>query len=394
MAEKNLDFDTVIDRRHTNCLKYDFAKRRGMPEDVQPFWVADMDFRISSYIQEAIVKQAEHGIFGYSEVQEEYFSAVQAWMKKHYNWDVDSKWLIKTPGIVFALAMAVKAFTNEGDGVLIQQPVYYPFHEVIEDNGRKIVDNTLVLDENGGYQMDFKKFEEQVVKEQVKLFFLCNPHNPGGRAWTKEELEKIGDICYKHQVIVVSDEIHADFTWKGKHHVFANIKEEYKEITITCTSPTKTFNIAGLQISNIFIANPKLKKKFRKQVDAAGYSQLNAIGLAACEAAYRDGEEWYEAVCTYIQNNISYTKEYLEKYIPEVKMMVPEATYLVWMDFRGLQLSDEALEDLIVNKAGLWLDSGAIFGEAGKGFQRINIACPRVTLTEGLDKLKNAVQSL
>lgn len=391
MAEKNLDFDTVIDRRHTNCLKYDFAKRRGMPENVQPFWVADMDFKISSYIQEAIVKQAEHGIFGYSEVQEEYFTIVQAWMKKHYNWNVDIKWLIKTPGIVFALAMAVKAFTEEGDKVLIQQPIYYPFSEVIEDNGRQIVNSTLVLDENGRYQIDFNDFEEKIVKEKIKLFFLCNPHNPGGRVWAKEELEKIGDICCKHQVIVVSDEIHADFVWNGKHHVFANVKEEYKDITITCTSPTKTFNIAGLQISNIFIANSKLKHQFRKQVDAAGYSQLNAIGLAACEAAYRDGEEWYTAVCAYIKQNIVYTKEYLQEHIPEVKMMEPDGTYLVWMDFRGLHLSSRELEDLIVKKAGLWLDSGAIFGEAGQGFQRINVACPRVTLTEGLEKLQKAI---
>lgn len=391
MAEKNLDFDTVIDRRHTNCLKYDFAKRRGMPENVQPFWVADMDFQISSYIQEAIIKQVEHGIFGYSEVQEEYFSVVQAWMKKHYDWKVDIKWLIKTPGIVFALAMAVKAFTEEGDGILIQQPIYYPFSEVIEDNGRKIVNSTLVLDENGRYQIDFKDFEEKIIQEKIKLFFLCNPHNPGGRVWTKEELKKIGDVCYKHHVIVVSDEIHADFVWNGKHQVFANLKEEYREMTITCTSPTKTFNIAGLQISNIFIANPKIKHLFRKQVDAAGYSQLNAVGLAACEAAYRDGEEWYTAVYGYIKKNIAYTKEYLLEYIPEVRMMEPDGTYLVWMDFRGLNLSNQELEDLIVKKAGLWLDSGAIFGEAGQGYQRINVACPRVTLTEGLEKLRKAI---
>ena len=305
MGEKNLDFDSVIDRKHTNSLKYDFAKRRGMPEDVLPLWVADMDFRISSYIQEAIIKQAEHGIYGYTESKEEYFEAVRGWMKSHYDWDVDIHWLIKTPGIVFALAMAIKAYTEDGDGVMIQQPVYYPFSEVIVDNHRKLIDNTLVQDEDGIYHMDFEDFETKIVREKVKLFILCNPHNPVGRAWTREELERVGEICQKHHVIVVSDEIHADFTYGKKHLVFSNIKQEYQNFTITCTSPSKTFNIAGLQISNIFIPNRELRHQFRKQVDAAGYSQVNAVGLAACEAAYLYGDEWLEAVRQYIHKELS-----------------------------------------------------------------------------------------
>ncbi|MGN0381584.1 MAG: MalY/PatB family protein [Suilimivivens sp.] len=394
MAERNLDFSKVIERDHTNCLKYDFRVARGMPADILPLWVADMDFQISSYIQDAIEKQVRHGIYGYSEAGKDYFEAVSSWLKQQHGWVVQPQWLVKTPGVVFALAMAVKAFTNVGDGVLIQKPVYYPFSGVILDNKRKVVDNTLTLGEDGRYHIDFEDFEEKVVNEDVKLFFLCNPHNPVGRVWEREELERLGDICYRHNVIVVSDEIHSDFVWKGKHQVFADLKEEYREISVTCTAPSKTFNIAGLQVSNIFIPNTRLRHQFKRQLDASGYSQLNAVGIVACEAAYRDGREWYDGVCSYIKENIEYVGKYLEENIPGVKLLKPEGTYLLWLDFRELHLSDTALEDLIIKKAGLWLDSGAIFGDAGKGFQRINAACPREILEKALNKLEEAVLSL
>ena len=394
MAERNLDFSKVIERNHTNCLKYDFRVARGMPADILPLWVADMDFQISSYIQDAIEKQVRHGIYGYSEAGKDYFEAVSSWLKQQHGWVVQPQWLVKTPGVVFALAMAVKAFTNVGDGVLIQKPVYYPFSGVILDNKRKVVDNTLTLGEDGRYHIDFEDFEEKVVNEDVKLFFLCNPHNPVGRVWEREELERLGDICYRHNVIVVSDEIHSDFVWKGKHQVFADLKEEYREISVTCTAPSKTFNIAGLQVSNIFIPNTRLRHQFKRQLDASGYSQLNAVGIVACEAAYRDGREWYDGVCSYIKENIEYVGKYLEENIPGVKLLKPEGTYLLWLDFRELHLSDTALEDLIIKKAGLWLDSGAIFGDAGKGFQRINAACPREILEKALNKLEEAVLSL
>lgn len=394
MAEKNLDFNTVIERKNTCSLKYDFHKRRNMPEDLLPLWVADMDFKTSSYIQEALIQQTEHGIFGYSEVQEEYFEVVKGWMKRHYDWDIHKRWLIKTPGIVYALAMAVKAFTDEGDGVLIQQPVYYPFSEVIADNGRRIISNTLIQDESGRYGIDFEDFESKIVNEKIKLFFLCNPHNPVGRVWTLDELIRLGDICYKHHVVVVSDEIHADFVFKGKHQVFANLKEEYKEISIIATSPSKTFNMAGLQVSNIFIPNPELKSRFRKQIDASGYSQLNIMGLVATKAAYEYGDEWYHAMHKYVSDNIAYTKQFIEERLPAIKVIETEGTYLVWLDFRDLKLSEDELEDLIIRKAKLWLDSGRIFGPAGTGFQRINVACPRKTLTEALTQLEAAVNSL
>lgn len=394
MAERNLDFDKIIERDNTNCLKYDFRVARGMPADILPLWVADMDFQISSYIQDAIEKQVRHGIYGYSEAGNEYFEAVSSWLRQQHGWEVEQQWLVKTPGVVFALAMAVKAFTNVGDGVLIQKPVYYPFSGVILDNKRKVVDNTLVLGEDGRYHIDFEDFEEKVVNENVKLFFLCNPHNPVGRVWEREELERLGDICYRHHVIVVSDEIHSDFVWKGKHQVFADLKEEYRDISITCTAPSKTFNIAGLQVSNIFIPNTRLRHQLKRQLDASGYSQLNAVGIVACDAAYRYGREWYNGVCSYIKENIEYVGRYLEENIPGAKLLRPEGTYLLWLDFRELHLSDAALEDLIIKKAGLWLDSGAIFGDAGKGFQRINAACPRKILEKALHKLEEAVLSL
>lgn len=392
--EKNLDFDTLVNRKGTYSLKYDFAKKRNKPEDLLPLWVADMDFKVSSYVQEAIKRQAEHGIFGYSEVQEEYFEVLKRWMKKHYEWDIDNEWLIKTPGVVFALAMAIKAFTDKGDAVMIQQPVYYPFSEVIIDNDRKLISNTLSRDKSGKYKIDFDDFEKKIVDENVKLFLLCNPHNPVGRVWSKEELIHLGNICYKHNVIVVSDEIHEDFVFVGKHHVFSNLKDEFKEISVIATSPSKTFNIAGLQVSNIFISNQNLRRKFRKEINAAGYSQLNVMGLVATKAAYENGEEWYNAMFNYVKKNIDYTKKFLQENIPNVELIEPEGTYLLWLDFKKLNLSENELEDLIINKAKLWLDSGKIFGESGTGFQRINVACPRKTLEEALNRLRVAIDSL
>lgn len=388
MAERNLDFDTIIDRKNTDCLKYDFAKRRGMPEDVLPLWVADMDFKTSSYVEDALAERARHGIFGYSESQTPYFEIVRDWMKRHHDWEVKEPWLIKTPGVVFALAMAVKAYTEPGDGVLIQSPVYYPFSEVIEDNGRRIVSNTLVLGEDHKYHIDFEDFERQIKENQIKLFFLCNPHNPVGRVWTTEELTRLGDICLKYQVTVVSDEIHSDFIFRGRHQVFADLKREYADITVTCTAPSKTFNLAGLLLSNIFISNRELRHKFRQQVNAAGISQLSPFGLVACETAYTQGEEWYQAMLAYVAENIAFTKKYVEKHLPGVEMVEHEGTYLVWLDFRKTGLSVEELEDLIVNRAKLWLDSGKIFGKSGEGFQRINVACPRQILEEALHRIK------
>ncbi len=392
MAERNLDFDRIIDRKNTRCLKYDFAVKRGMPEDVLPLWVADMDFETSSYIEDALTERVKEGIFGYSDVQTPYFEIIRDWMIRHHDWEPQEKWLIKTPGVVFALAMAVKAYTDPGDKVLLQQPVYYPFSEVITDNGREVVSNDLVLTEDGTYKIDFADFEQKIIANGIKLFLLCSPHNPVGRVWTKEELEKIGDICVKHGVTVVSDEIHNDFIWEGTHTVFAGIKKEFADISVTCTSPSKTFNLASMLISNIFIPNQILRRKFRKEMDRAGISQLSVLGLVATEAAYAHGDEWYAAMKNYVRDNIAFAKTYVEKNLPGVRMIDTQGTYLIWLDFRQTGLTVEELDHKIIYEAGLWLDSGKIFGKTGEGFERINVACPRAVLQEALDRIQGILQ--
>ena len=286
------NFDTYVERRGSNSLKYDFATERNMPKDILPLWVADMDFKTASPILEALHKAVDHGIFGYNETKTSYFNAVQKWYKKFFEVELKEEWLLKTPGVVFALAMAVKAYTDIDDAIIIQEPVYYPFSEVIKANKRKIINNELIL-KNGKYEIDFENFENLIIQNNVKLFLLCNPHNPVGRVWTEEELIKLGDICLKHKVMIISDEIHCDFVHENyKHKVFFSLKSEFKDISIVCTSPSKTFNLAGLQISNIFIPNKINTSKFKKQINASGYSQLNSLGLVACQTAYEHGEEW------------------------------------------------------------------------------------------------------
>lgn len=386
-AERNLNFDEVIERRDTDCLKYDFAKRRGKPEDVLPFWVADMDFRTSSRVLDALEERARHGIFGYTEPREEYYDAVAHWMEKHHDLSIRREWVVNTPGVVFALAMAVRAYTQVGDPVLLQLPVYYPMSEVIEDNGRKVVSSDLVL-KDGRYEIDFKDLEQKITENGIKLFLLCSPHNPVGRVWTQEELKRIVDICLAHDVKIVSDEIHEDFVYPGHKHIsLINVDERVKEFSITCTSVSKTFNLAGLQIASILIPNRTLRHQFRKAVDAAGYSQLNSFGVEAVKAAYLHGEEWYAGVTKYIWENLMYLKDYINKHLPQVKVIEPEGTYLVWLDFRGTNLSDEEINDQIIHQAKLWLDAGTIFGKQGEGFQRINLATSRSILKEALERL-------
>ncbi|MBP3234415.1 MAG: pyridoxal phosphate-dependent aminotransferase [Eubacterium sp.] len=397
MEEKNLDFDLILNRKNTNSLKYDFARRRGYPEDILPMWVADMDFKTSSFVQEAIDKVNRLGVYGYTETAEHYYEIIKKWMYEQYGWELESeRWLIKTPGVVFALGAAVQAYSEPGDSILILQPVYYPFSEIITDNERQIVVSNLLdtEDESGNrrYKIDYEDFEKKIIQNDVKIFILSNPHNPGGAVWTKEELKRIGDICLRHNTVVISDEIHADFIWKGKHQVFVNLDKRYREITVTCTSPTKSFNIAGLQISNIIIPDNALRKKFRKKIDAFGYSQANIFGISACEAAYRYGGEWLAGVKKYIWSNIEYMKKYIEDSLPQIKMFVPEGTYLVWLDFKGTGLSDEEINRKLIYEAKLWLDAGHIFGETGKGFQRINAACPRSVLTDALERIKRSFE--
>ncbi len=386
------DFDKVIDRHGTNCLKFDFAKERGKNGDELSLWVADMDFQVAKPITDALQAQVNHGIYGYSEVKSDYFDIVKNWFKDNFDWEIKKGSLVKTPGVVYAIAMAVKAFTKEGEAVIIQQPVYYPFSEMIIANNRKLVNSPLVL-KGGRYEIDFEDFEKKIVKNNVKLFILCSPHNPVGRVWSVEELKRIGDICIKHDVVILSDEIHADFVYEpNKHHVFASLGESYAANSVIATAPSKSFNIAGLQVSNIFIENKKLRDAFRNEIVKSGYSQLNTMGLVAARAAYEFGKEWLDEVRAYIKDNLIFFRDYLKENIGELNLIEPEGTYLVWVDFGKLGLSEKQREDLIVNKAKLWIDSGAMFGADGEGFERFNIACPRSYLKKALDSLKKAVE--
>lgn len=390
----NYNFDEIIDRRGTNSIKYDFAVERGKPKDIVPLWVADMDFKAPPAVIEVLTKSVQHGIFGYSEHKEGYFDAIYHWYQTRFDWEIQPDWLVKTPGVVYAIATAIRALTDEEDAIIIQQPVYYPFSQSILANNRKLINNSLVY-KDGAYHMDFDDFEEKIVKNKVKLFILCSPHNPVGRVWTKEELTFLGDICIKHGVIIVSDEIHADFVYPGNQHfVFANLKAEYLNNSIICSAPSKTFNIAGLQVSNIFIANQEIRKKFQREIARTGYSQLNTVGLIACQAAYENGAQWLEQLKEYLAGNLDFVRKFLADHLPQIKLVEPQGTYLVWLDFQALNLEEEQLEDLIINKANLWLDSGTMFGREGKGFQRINIACPRATLKKALLQLEQAISML
>jgi cystathionine beta-lyase len=387
------NFDEIIDRKNTNSLKYDFAVERGKQEDILPLWIADMDFKVPDCVTKALETSVAHGIFGYTEVKEDYFKPIHDWFVKYHNWNTEFSWLVKTPGIVFAIGLAIRAFTKEDEGVLIQQPVYYPFSETVIANDRTLAVNSLI-NKSGHYEIDFEDFEKQIIEKKVKLFLLCSPHNPVGRVWKIEELKRMGEICLKHGVVILSDEIHCDFALSGhKHTVFASISEEFAMNSIICTSPSKTFNLAGLQVSNNFIKNEEIRRKFYKALDAAGYSQLNTLGLAACKAAYEDGEEWLAQLKEYLNDNLTFLRDFLKERLPLIKLVEPEGTYLIWLDFHDLNITKKELAHLIVNKANLWLDSGQIFGKEGLFYERINIACPREVLRRALEQLEKAVKN-
>jgi cystathionine beta-lyase len=378
------DFDTVIDRRGTNSLKYNFARERGKPDGLLPMWVADMDFPAPPEVLEDLHRVVNHGIFGYTEVKEAYSDALTAWFSSRFGFSFDRRDVVKTPGVVFALALSVKAFTEPNDSVIIQTPVYYPFYDVIRQNERKIVENPLVF-RDGRYEIDFNDFEQKIKENAVKMFLLCSPHNPVGRVWTATELTRIRDICDKYGVLVVADEIHCDFVWDGfTHTCFGTLSEN----CVVATAPSKTFNLAGLHAANVIIKNPELRAKFKSEISNVGLSQLNVMGLTACGSAYAKGSEWLSELKAYIQDNIKLARTYLNK----VKLVKPEGTYLLWLDFRDYGLTQEELQRKIEDEAGLWLDSGTMFGQEGNGFWRMNIACPKTTLLEALERLHKAFQ--
>ena len=382
-----MNFDKEINRYKTNSLKYDFKSDKNKPEDVYPMWVADMDFKCCDEILNDMHKKIDHGIFGYSKNDENYFNAIKKWYQSNFNVELKQEWLITTPGVVFALATAVKTLTKENDYVLINNPVYYPFTEVVEDNKRKVISSDLIL-KDGHYEIDFEDFENKIKQYKIKLFLLCSPHNPVGRVWNKNELDKIIEICKKYNVFIVSDEIHSDFIW-NETHINLLKYTEYQNNIILCTAPTKTFNLAGLQVSNIFIPNTEVRRKFQLELWNTGYSLINIMGLVACQSAYEKGQVWLNELKKYLIDNINYVDDFLKEKLPKVKLIYPEGTYLLWLDFNGLNMSDEKIEDLMINEAKLWLDNGKMFGKTGKGFQRLNIALPRKKLEWAMEQLEN-----
>lgn len=390
------DFDKITGRAGTCAIKYDLAKKRGVPEDAVCLWVADMDFPAPPCVSEAVKERAGHGIFGYSRPDGRYYSALRDWYKTRHGFEIESdEWIVNTPGVVFAFAAAIRAFTKEGEAVLIQKPVYYPFFQTIEAQKRRAVSNSLVM-ENGRYRIDFDDFERKIVCENVRLFLLCSPHNPGGRVWTRGELQKMSEICLAHNVLVVSDEIHCDILFEGRRHtVFASLSEKAAQNSIVCTAPSKSFNLAGLQFSNIIIPSPSLSREFLAEMDRAGYCEPNVMGLVAAAAAYRDGGEWLEQALGYIWENIVFAERYIGENCPKIKVCKPEGTYLLWLDFSAFTgLSDSQINSLIVRKAKVWLDRGAMFGKEGEKFQRINCATPRKILESALEKICGVFREL
>ena len=383
-------FEQVTDRKGTGSLKYDYGPERTGREDLLPMWVADMDFRVPKEVEEAVIRRTRHGIFGYTEPDDGYYQALYSWYEQRHGWKIDRRWNTVTPGVVYAIAVAIRAFTDPGDAVLIQPPVYYPFRETVVDNGRTLIENELVL-KDGRYHVDFEDFEKKIRNNRVMLFLLCNPHNPVGRVWTESELRRMGEICRKNGVLVFSDEIHGDFVYPGYRYIpFASLGEEYAEITITGTSASKTFNLAGLQVSNILISNREKRMMFRKEHGAGGYSQSNTLGLTATEAAYRYGEEWLRELCSYLTGNLEYIRDFLKVRTPLLKLIEPEGTYLIWLDCSRIVPDAEGVRDFFEGSAGIWGDAGKIFGERSECFERLNIATPRCVIRQAMKQIEKA----
>ena len=382
------NFDEIIPRRGTNSYKWDSAG----DADILPMWVADMDFRTAPPVVEALRKRVEHGIFGYVRVPDAYYAAVTNWFARRHDWQIEKEWIIYTTGVVPALSAVIKALTAPGDKVMVQTPVYNCFFSSIRNNGCGMIANPLIY-RNGTYQIDFADLEQKAADPSVKVLLLCNPHNPAGRVWTKQELTRIGDICIRNNVWVVADEIHCELVFPGHTYIpFASISQEFLMHSVTCTSPSKAFNLAGLQIANIISADTDIRTKIDKAININEVCDVNPFGVEALMAAYNDGEEWLEELKQYLFANYNYLRVYFEEYLPEFPVATLEGTYLVWADCSVLnQSSDETVKTLL-EKEKLWVNEGSLYGEAGEGFIRINIACPRQQLIEGLNRLRRALK--
>ena len=392
-AKMKYDFDKVIDRSNTEAAKYQMRKPNFKTEDVIPLWVADMDFEGPRPVIDAIKARADHGIFGYNVLTKEYKDAVINWQKRRNNWDLSPELLGTSPGVVPALIPLIEMFSKEGDQILIQPPVYPQFANVIKNCDRRVLNNPLT-EVDGLYFVDFEDLEEK-LKKQPKLFILCHPHNPVGKVFNQDELKRMGELCVKYKVPLISDEIHSDLTlWGNKHIPMATISEEINDNTITCFSIGKTFNMAGLQFSSIYFNNLKNKEKFESFWNKIHVSSPSTFAQVGAIAAYNEGEDWLEQVKTYIENNIKYVYNYIQENIPAIKVKMPQSTFLMWLDFRGLNLDGEELTQFLIKEAKLGLNAGETFGEGYERFARLNVATPRSILEKAMDQLKNAVDKM
>jgi len=378
-----MDFNKIIDRSETNSIKWDRFKEK----DALPLWVADMDFQSPPKVIDALVKRAEHGIFGYTSIPDEYYESIQNWYKKRQSWDIEASDIIYTPGVVTALAAGIQAFTKPGDEVIIQPPVYYPFKKTILNNGRQVLNNVLIKTKSG-YVIDFEDLEKKAKRKSAKLLIICNPHNPVGRVWRKEELFRIGQICEENNVKVISDEIHGDLIYDGYDQVpYASVNKEMADHSMICTAPSKTFNIAGLDNSNIIISNETMKNDYVSILEKNDLLRPNIFGLVGTIAAYEHGEDWLEEVMDYIQNNYAYLKKFLSTHLPRVKVNQPEGTYLVWLDFSDYNLTNQALKYKLIEDAKVILNQGYVFGDGGDGFVRLNLATPQTLIEKALNQM-------
>ncbi|MBO9597828.1 MAG: pyridoxal phosphate-dependent aminotransferase [Cohnella sp.] len=388
------DFDKLIDRTGKASYKWDQSEKLFGRADILPLWVADMDFRPPQEVVDAIVARAEEGVYGYTIRTQGYYDAIIGWLERRHGWDVEQEWLSSSPGIVPALSLMVLAFTNPGDSVILQSPVYYPFYDVIKSNGRTVVDNALILGDDGRYVMDYELLEQQ-AKDGAKMLLLCTPHNPGGRVWTREELERVADIARKYDLLVVADEIHHDLVFPGHKHIpFASLSEDAAQRTMTCIAPSKTFNLAGLQCAAVVIPNEGRRTKYNALLKTLSLHMESFFGITAMETSYKYGDEWLDQLLVYLEGNLNALIAFVSERLPQIKVMRPEGTYMAWLDCSAISSSPQELKKLMFEQAGVAFTEGSIFGKQGAGRLRVNFACPRSLMLKALDQFANAVDRI
>jgi len=389
----NYNFDKIIPRENTQSVKYDLRQEVFCNKNVIPMWVADMDFESPDFVIQAIEKRLKHPILGYSIRNNEFYSSIINWLKKRHQWDIQREWISVSPGVVPALSVCILAFTNPGDKIIIQPPVYHPFFYVVEGNQRQLSYNPLKF-ENNRYTFDFENLKK-IIDKDTKMIILSNPHNPVGRVWEKEELTTLAEICIQNNILIISDEIHSDLIFKNHKHIpLASISPEIAQHVVSTLAPSKTFNLAGLSSSFLVIPNKNLFQLYENRLNTIHIGHGNIFGNIALETAYNKGEMWLEELMDYLQKNVSFLRNFLSEHLPQIKLIEPEGTYLLWLDFRNLKLNQKELNELLIHQANVGFNDGAMFGEGGEGFQRINIACPRSILKKALEQIHEAIKKI